>query len=1033
MIPIHEELLEQFERGNVLLFIGERITCDTEGQAVIDHLTAQLLARCELSDEGERSFPVAAQAYEDKKGRQALIQFMRDRLDELGHEPQEAHRLIARLADCNVLVTTCLDQRLERAFSEAKRPLSAVVGNVDVAFEDGQRATLYKLRGSLEQPESLVLTEDDYEAFFDNQTSISVVLQAYLARKTILFVGYDLADPHFKRLYRKVTAPLDHYARRAYAFGKMPPPGTCRWCERHGINVVDTDATAFLEALTEQLEARRAARVCPSATVPLEPAETPSAPLSERPYKLLDYYEPKDVAIFFGRREETQHLTSLIHAHRLVLLYGASGVGKTSLLLAGAVPRLENAVPPYETIYVRALEDPTLVIRRTIRRRIPEADLPEQGSLVDFLNAGTRALKRTLVIILDQFEEFFIRLSPEFRMAFITELGALYDARDVPVKVVLSLREDWLASMNEIRRRIPEVFYVDMRLLPLTRDQARQAIAAPVERLSVSYEPALVERLLDELASEASPAGVSRPGTAQLAVMPPQLQIVCSALYDGLPHGEHCITLAIHEQLGGARGMLQKYLDNELARLESDEQELARDALEELVTSQRTKAVKTAAELALALKVDVSDLESVLEKLVRARLLRPVERAEATERAYELAHEYLIADIALSPEAMTRKEMEELVQQEVKNWQRFGTLVAADKLALIDRNRDALRLSDRALELLLHSAIQAEHEMEYWLSRLSDSEQRVTVLIEATRNRQAVVRERTALLLGTQDVPGAVPPLLTLALHDVESSVRMTARRSLVQLTEQRASVVAQLRSKTEHADRQLRRFAQETWTMLPLRGLPRDLLVQVMVAKTAIKMRSLTARVAKWPRSLTARVAKRQRLDLPWQRASQFSITMMMMTMMMSCLLYLLLVSLSHRPVAVTATSIDPPTNTVRVIGNTYPKARAAWVITNTTSGCPWMEARLFAATGGEAVMPRLLQDNKPVDRVDPGESVTIELTFDAFIESVDQTWYLVVTDQHGDLALIGQPTLRLTVNPWVIGVTPTPTLTPTLALVSP
>jgi len=83
-----------------------------------------------------------------------------------------------------------------------------------------------------------------------------VVLRAYLARKTILFVGYDLADPHFKRLYRKVTAPLDDYARRAYAFGEAPPTRVCRWYERHGIEVVQTDATAFLEALTRQLAAR---------------------------------------------------------------------------------------------------------------------------------------------------------------------------------------------------------------------------------------------------------------------------------------------------------------------------------------------------------------------------------------------------------------------------------------------------------------------------------------------------------------------------------------------------------------------------------------------------------------------------------------------------------------------------------------------------------------------------------------------------------------------------------------------------------
>jgi hypothetical protein len=294
----------------------------------------------------------------------------------------------------------------------------------------------------------------------------------------------------------------------------------------------------------------------------------------------------------------------------LALLYGASGTGKTSLLLAGAVPRLEQAEPPYETLYVRAFEDPALVIRRAVRRRLPEGDLPQNSSLLDFLDAATKALGRTLVIILDQFEEFFIRLSPEFRAAFIAELGTLCDAHDVPVKVVLSLREDWLASVEEIENRIPEVFRIKMRLLPLTRDQALQAITAPVERLGVSYQPALVERLLEDLTGE-----------GDRAIMPPQLQLVCGALYDGLEPDERQITLTAYEGLGGARGVLRQYLEDELARLGSAERALARETLEELVTSQGTKAVKASHELAVALGVDAADLEPALDKLVRARLL----------------------------------------------------------------------------------------------------------------------------------------------------------------------------------------------------------------------------------------------------------------------------------------------------------------------------------------------------------------------------------------------------------------------------
>jgi hypothetical protein len=715
MIPIPEELLEQIERGNVLLFIGERIVRDAEGQAAIDRLTAQLAARCGLSDAEIYTFPEAAQAYEDDKGRYALVQFIRDQLEALGDEPQRAHRLIAGLTDCNVLATTCLDRRLERAFEKRERPFDVIIGNLDVAFEDERKAQLYKLRGSVERAESLVLTEDNYETFFEDQASISVVLQGYLARKTILFVGYDLTDPHFQRLYRKVTVPLDDFARRAYAFGEALPQRVCRWCERHGIEVVETDATAFLGALSEQL----AARARPAPAAPPRPVEEPAAPLPERPYKLLDYYEAKDAAIFFGRRDETQHLTSLIHAHRLVLLYGGSGTGKTSLLLAGAGPRLKSAEPPYQTIYVRALEDPALVIRRMVRRRLSEANLPQDGSLVDLLEAATKALDHTLVIVHDQFEEFFIRLSPEFRAAFIAELGALYDARDVPVKVVLSLREDWLASVGEIEERIPEVFRTRVRLLPLTRDQARQAIAAPVERLRISYEPTLVEQLLDDLTVGES-----------AAVMPPQLQLVCSALYDGLGPDERQITLAAYEQLGGARGVLQKYLDDELARLGGDEQALARGALEELVTSQSTKAVKARGELAVALGVDAPELEPVLEKLVRARLLRPVERAEA-ERAYELAHEYLIGEIVLSPEAVARKEAEELLRQGVDNWQRFEALLPAETFALIDAQRDRLRLPVEAQELMLRSALRHGAAVGPWLVRMEDVEQALALAQEA--------------------------------------------------------------------------------------------------------------------------------------------------------------------------------------------------------------------------------------------------------------------------------------------------------------
>src|SRR5262245_48883722 len=119
-ITIPEELLEQVERGNVLLFIGERLVRDADGGVALDRLAEQLAERSGVEDQHTYTFPEAAQAYEDEHGRNALVRFLREQLELLDDEPRPVHRLIASLTQCNVLVTTVLNRRLERAFEEAR-------------------------------------------------------------------------------------------------------------------------------------------------------------------------------------------------------------------------------------------------------------------------------------------------------------------------------------------------------------------------------------------------------------------------------------------------------------------------------------------------------------------------------------------------------------------------------------------------------------------------------------------------------------------------------------------------------------------------------------------------------------------------------------------------------------------------------------------------------------------------------------------------------------------------------------------------
>jgi hypothetical protein len=339
---------------------------------------------------------------------------------------------------------------------------------------------------------------------------------------------------------------------------------------------------------------------------------------------------------------------------------------------------------------------------------LPGSDLPEHGSLVRLLDAAAQVLGCPIVIALDQFEELFIRLDPQVRTAYIEELGALNDARNVPVKMVFSIREDWLAEMDEVTVGIPETFNSIMRLLPFSRDQARQAIIGPAERVGLTYEPALVERILDDLVSESG------------GLMPHHLQIVCHTLYERLLAVDgHVLTLTLYHEVGGARLVLHEFLDNVLAQLPSDEQALARRVLMELVTSEATKVVRTGGELVWALGLDPPEIEPLLRRLVRERVLRSLETDDG-ERAYELAHEYVAQRVSswVDEQEKQAKLVRELLGRELENWHHYRLLIAPEAFRLIHERRRVLpRLNADALELLFRSALDAGCEVDYWFKR----------------------------------------------------------------------------------------------------------------------------------------------------------------------------------------------------------------------------------------------------------------------------------------------------------------------------
>jgi formylglycine-generating enzyme required for sulfatase activity len=196
------------------------------------------------------------------------------------------------------------------------------------------------------------------------------------------------------------------------------------------------------------------------------------------------------------------------------------------------------------------------------------------------------------------------------------------------------------------------------------------------------------------------------------------MQLVCKALYEALQPGELAITQVIYEREGSASGILSNYLERVLSRdLQLDQRAPARRLLESLITSDVQRVIRTHAELVAELTargVTPQTLDVILNQLVDSRLLRVQEgRSEEAELSYELAHDYLLREIKLAPEAQARKAAQELLEQEVRAYRRYRTLLTEERLAVIEKYRSELSFTKEAENLLAESqeSIKRVHEI----------------------------------------------------------------------------------------------------------------------------------------------------------------------------------------------------------------------------------------------------------------------------------------------------------------------------------
>ena len=329
----------------------------------------------------------------------------------------------------------------------------------------------------------------------------------------------------------------------------------------------------------------------------------PELPDDKCPYVGLEAFREKDRANFFGRADRLDRAMQLVREKRFLAVIGPSGSGKSSIVLGGVLPLLkEGAIPgsrdwTYETPFA-----------------------PGSASGRHFAAASPTDAK--LVMVIDQFEELFTLVDDAAsRAAFAQRLVEIHRNGGV---VIVTIREDYLPRLGALPE-LQELFRGgDLRATPLSASELRDAIEKPAEKINLKFESGLVDLLVADVVGE--PAAL------------PLLQFTLYRLWTKRRHNR--ITLETYREVGGGRLALARAADevfNDLKIVQN--QDTMRRILLRMVrpgAHSETTSRRVSVEKLLALGDDPARVQSVLDKLLAARLVR------SANGRVEIAHEALI-------------------------------------------------------------------------------------------------------------------------------------------------------------------------------------------------------------------------------------------------------------------------------------------------------------------------------------------------------------------------------------------------------
>jgi hypothetical protein len=429
-----------------------------------------------------------------------------------------------------------------------------------------------------------------------------------------------------------------------------------------------------------------------------------SARKIDSPFVGLVPYTEEDAEFFFGRERDQQRILANLFASRLTILYGASGVGKSSVLRAGIIrevrERIQAAVesgenPEVAVVYCKDWKGDVLArLRAAIGSALHDllgrdyvAELDSSLSLKQLLLEIGKRFDGDLLLIFDQFEEYFLYHPGTKPDAFAMEFAEAANHAGLAAHFLLALRDDAVSRLDRFKPLIPGLFSNYLRLHHLSAEDARTAILQPVARYNelpderrgvegrFSVAPDLPGVVIEEVYTGRVLVGQVGQGTVgasrAVAVETPYLQMVMTRLWQAeVSQGSHELRTETLRVLGGADAIVKGHLEAALAGFSEREKQFCAAVFPHLVTPSGTKIAHTLPNLAKFAKVAPEELTPLLDTLAspEKRILAPVAPpdSEPGQMQYEIYHDSL-AQAVLSWLARYEAERERNAREREKH------------------------------------------------------------------------------------------------------------------------------------------------------------------------------------------------------------------------------------------------------------------------------------------------------------------------------------------------------------------------------